>query len=68
VKLLFKRDFFTSLLEKEAALEESREERVKGYKVKVIQPLGEHEKRTRREAIAKVILQAMRRLKQRSKN
>ena len=56
-------------LEKEAATEISKEERVKGYRVKVrYKPVEEEEKKTKREAIAKVILEAMRRLKQRGKN
>ena len=51
-------------LEKEAAGKASKEERVKGYKVKVkFQPVAEAEKRTKREAVAQVILQALRRLK-----
>jgi len=63
--LFFKPEELFSHLEKEAALEESREERVKGYRVKVkFKPVKEEEKRTRGEAVAKVILQAMRRLKQ----
>lgn len=49
-----------SYLEEEAALGASREERVKGYKVKVqYQPVRETEKRAKREAIAQVILQAL---------
>lgn len=51
-------------LEKEAAGEASKEERVKGYKVKVkFQPVAEAEKKTKREAVAQVIVQALRRLK-----
>lgn len=51
-------------LEEQAAGEASKEERVKGYKVKVeFQPVAEAEKRTKREAVAQVIFQALRRLK-----
>ena len=39
------------------------QERVKGYKVKVqFQPVAETEKKTKREAVAQVIVQALRRL------
>lgn len=51
-------------LEDEVAAEASKEERVKGYKVKVhYKPVKETEKKTKREAVAKVILQALRRMK-----
>ena len=41
------------------------EERVKGYKVKVqYQPLEEEEKKAKREAVAQVILQSLRRQKE----
>ncbi len=51
-------------LEQEAAREASKEERVKGYRVKVeYQPVAESEKQVRREAVGQVILQALRRLK-----
>ncbi len=51
-------------LEKEAADSVSKEERVKGYKVKVkYQPVAEAEKKTKREALAKVILKGLRRQK-----
>ncbi|MCD6082542.1 hypothetical protein J7J59_00265, partial [Candidatus Aerophobetes bacterium] len=63
--LFFKPEEVFSYLEKEAALEAEKEERIKGYRVKVrFQPVKEEDKRTKREAVAKVILQAMRRLKQ----
>jgi len=63
--LFFKPEEVFSYLEKEAALEAEKEERVKGYRVKVrYKPVEEEEKKTKREAVAKVILQAMRRLKQ----
>ncbi len=52
-------------LEKEAALLSGKEEKVKGYRVKVqYQPLAETEKNTRREAVGQVILQALRRMKE----
>jgi len=61
--LFFQPEEFFSYLEEEAALEESKEERVKGYKVKVrYKPIGEEEKKTKREAVGQVILQALRRL------
>ncbi|PKN52830.1 MAG: hypothetical protein CVU55_06315 [Deltaproteobacteria bacterium HGW-Deltaproteobacteria-13] len=52
-------------LEKEAASMSGKEERVKGYRVKVqYQPVAETEKNTRREAVGQVILQALRRMKE----
>ena len=52
-------------MEKEAAGKASKEERVKGYKVKVkFQPVAEEEKRTKREAFTQVIVQALRRLRE----
>lgn len=63
--MFFKPDELLSYLEAEAALEAGREERVKGYKVKVqYQPVEEGEKKTKREAIAQVILQSLRRQKE----
>jgi hypothetical protein len=54
-----------SYLETEAATLTGKEERVKGYKVKVqYQPLEEEEKKARRAAIAQVILQSLRRQQQ----
>ena len=51
-------------LEQEAAREASKEERVKGYRVKVeYQPVADDEKKVRREAVGQVILQTLRRLK-----
>nr|HDO80592.1 hypothetical protein [Candidatus Bathyarchaeota archaeon] len=42
----------------------SKEKRIKGYKVKVqYQPLNEEDKRARREAVAQVIFQSLRRQK-----
>ena len=49
-------------MERKAAGEASKEERVKGYKVKAkFQPVAEAEKKTKREAVARVIIQALRR-------
>lgn len=51
-------------LEQEAAREASNEERVKGYRVNVeYQPVTEGEKQAKREAVGQVVLQALRRLK-----
>lgn len=51
-------------LEEEAAREGTKEERVKGYRVKVqYQPVRDMEKKTKREAVGQVIVQALRRLK-----
>lgn len=51
--------------ESEAARQAGGEERVKGYKVKVqYQPVGTLEKKTKREAVAQVILKAMRKMKE----
>ncbi len=62
--LFFQPEELFFYLKKEAAGKASKEERVKGYKVKVqFQPVAEAEKRTKREAVAQVILQVLRRLK-----
>jgi hypothetical protein len=51
-------------LEKEAAEAASEEARVRGYKVKVqYQPVNEAEKKAKREAVANVIVQALKRMK-----
>jgi len=51
-------------LEEEAASELSKEERIKGYKVKVqYQAASEDEKKVKREAVANVIVQALKRMK-----
>jgi len=51
-------------LEKEAAEAASEEARVRGYKVKVqYQPVNEAEKKVKREAVANVIIQALKRMK-----
>lgn len=63
--LFFEPEALFFYLETETASRASKEERVKGYKVKVqYQPVAETEKRTKREAVAQVILQALRRLKE----
>ena len=62
--LFFQPDELFFYLEQEAAREASKEERVKGYRVKVeYQPVTEGEKQVRREAIGQVVVQALRRLK-----
>lgn len=62
--LFFQPEELFFYLERKAAGEASKEERVKGYKVKVqFQPVAEAEKKTKREAVAQVIVQALRRLK-----
>jgi len=54
-----------SYLETEAATLAGKEKRIKGYKVKAqYQPLEEEEKKAKREAIAQVILQSLRRQKE----
>ncbi len=51
-------------LEEEAAKDSGKEQRVKGYKVKVnYQPLNQDDKKRKREAVAQVILGAFKRLK-----
>lgn len=51
-------------LEEEVAGEAATEERVKGYRVKVqYQPVKETEKKAKRQAVAQVILQALKRMK-----
>ena len=52
-------------LEKEAADWAGKEERIKGYKVKVqYQPVEDKEKKAKREAVGQVILHALRRMKE----
>lgn len=56
-------DFYLYLEEQEAS-QASKEERVKGYRVKVkYQPVKEKEKKTKREAVAQVVVQALKRMK-----
>ena len=51
-------------LEEESAAELTKEERVRGYKVKVqYQAASDDEKKAKREAVAQVILQALKRMK-----
>jgi len=65
--LFFQPEELLFYLEEEAAREGTREERVKGYKVKVqYQPVKDIDKKTKREAVGQVILQALRRLKQKT--
>jgi hypothetical protein len=65
--LFFQPEELLFYLEEEAAKAGTREERVKGYKVKVqYQPVKDIEKKTKREAVGQVILQALRRLKQKT--
>lgn len=55
-------------LEEDAAAELTREERVKGYKVKVqYQTATENEKKAKREAVANVIVQALKRIREKDK-
>ena len=62
--LFFLPEELFSYLETEAATLAYKEERVKGYKVRVqYQPLEEEEKKAKREAVAQVILQSLRRQK-----
>jgi hypothetical protein len=63
--LFFQPEHLFLYLEEEAAADASKEERVKGYKVKVqYQPIKESEKKAKREAVAQVILQAMKRMRE----
>jgi hypothetical protein len=60
--LFFQPEELFYYLESQAAVMAGKEERVKGYKVKVqYQALDEEEKKARRETIAQVILQSIRR-------
>jgi hypothetical protein len=57
------------LLEEEAAALAGKEERVKGYRVKTsFSPVREGEKKAKRDAVAKVILDAIRRMKEQKKD
>ena len=61
----FQPDEFFFFLEESAAAEASKEDRIKGYKVSVqYQPVKESEKRAKREAVAQVILQALKRMRE----
>jgi len=64
-KVLFLQpDEFLFFLEGEAAKKTVKEERVKGYKVKVqYQPVEETEKKNKKEAVAQVIIGALKRMK-----
>lgn len=62
--LFFQPEELFFYLEKKVASEGNKEDRVKGYKVKVqYQPVQDSEKKTKREAVAQVILQALKRMK-----
>lgn len=51
-------------LEEKAAAQASKEHRIKGYKVRVqYHPVKETEKKTKRQAVAQVMLQALKRMK-----
>jgi len=55
---------FLSFLEEREAETASKEQTVRGYKVKVkYRALGEHEKGSRKKAVAQTVLQALRRMK-----
>jgi len=63
--LFFQPEELFFYLEKEAAAWAGKEERIKGYRVKVqYQPVLEAEKKVKREAVGQVILQALRRMKE----
>jgi hypothetical protein len=63
--MFFEPDELLFYLEDEAAQDLYKEERVKGYKVKVnYQPVSSGDKKMKREAVAQVILGAFRRLKE----
>jgi hypothetical protein len=56
---------FLSFLDEEEANAATKEQTVRGYKVKVkYRPLGEAERKAKRQAIVQTILQAMRRMKE----
>ncbi len=55
---------FLLFLDEEGAKAASKEQTVRGYKVKVkYRPVNEAEKKARKQAIAQTIVQAMRRMK-----
>jgi len=63
----FQPDELFFFLEESAAAEASKEDRIKGYKVRVkYQPVKESEKKAKREAVAQVMLQALKRMKQKN--
>jgi hypothetical protein len=62
--LFFQPEEFLFFLEGEAAKKTVKEERVKGYKVKVqYQPVKETDKKNKKEAVAQVIIGALKRMK-----
>jgi predicted lipid-binding transport protein (Tim44 family) len=63
--MFFQPEHLFFYLEKEAVEAASEEARVRGYKVKVhYQPVNEAEKKAKREAVANVIIQALKRMKE----
>ena len=61
----FQPDELFFYLEREAASWARKEERIKGYRVKVqYQPVMDNEKKAKREAVGQVILHALRRMKE----
>jgi hypothetical protein len=61
----FQPDELFFFLEEAAAAESSKEDRIKGYRVRVqYQPVKESEKKVRREAVAQVMLQALKRVRE----
>ena len=65
--LFFQPEELLLYFEEAAAAEISKEERIKGYKVKVTyQATKEEEKKAKREAIAQVILQALKRMREKN--
>jgi len=60
----FKPDELFFFLEESAAAEASKEDRIKGYKVRVqYRPVKESEKKVKREAVAQVMIQALKRMR-----
>jgi hypothetical protein len=62
--LFFQPDELFFFLEEKAAAEACKEDRIKGYRVRVqYQPVRESEKKAKREAVAQVMLQALKRMR-----
>ena len=69
LEVLRRRDDMGDELEDEAAALAGEEERVKGYRVKTsFSPVREGEKKAKRDAVAKVILGAIKRRKKEKKD
>jgi len=65
ILFFFQPEELLMFLEEESAAELAKEERVKGYKVKVkYQAASEGEKKAKREAVANVIIQALKRMRE----